>query len=109
MLDGDAEVAYDTAMLGALRPGYRCFQLRHPRTGTRIELCSVLVHISLGEVPHLWAEADEMRRQLSALDDGALLLVGDIAEIHGLPEDFPLRAPVHFAWGGAGWALNLPR
>ena len=35
-------------LLGALRAGYRCFHLRSCRTGTRIELCKLLVHISFG-------------------------------------------------------------
>eukprot|EP00966_Prymnesium_polylepis_P059185 1371782-Prymnesium_polylepis.1 len=62
--DGDAEVAYDTAVLGVLRDGYRCFQLRSPRTGTRIQLCSLLVHIAVREVKNLWAEDEVLRRLL---------------------------------------------
>ena len=84
VLDGDVAVAYETAVLGALRPGLRSFQLRHvqasftctfslfvtrhmllhllirrhvfapferEQTGTRIDLCSVLVHIRETLVP----------------------------------------------------------
>ena len=36
--DGD-KVAYETAVLGRLRPGYRVFRLRS-MLGTRIELCA---------------------------------------------------------------------
>lgn len=61
VFDGEAEVAYETAVLGALRSGYRCFQLRHMRTGTRIELCSLLVHIEIAEEPHLWAGKEVMQ------------------------------------------------
>ena len=43
VLDGDTEVAYETAVLGALRPGYRCFQMRHVKTGTRIRLYHLLL------------------------------------------------------------------
>ena len=43
IMDGDTEVAYETAVVGALRKGYRCFQLRDPRTGSRIAMCSLLV------------------------------------------------------------------
>mmetsp|Transcript_71502 Transcript_71502/g.195992 ORF Transcript_71502/g.195992 Transcript_71502/m.195992 type:complete len:603 (+) Transcript_71502:1-1809(+) len=63
VMDGDAEVAYETAVFGALRTGHRCFQLRHMRTGTRIQLCALLVHIAVGEEPNLWAK-DDMLRQL---------------------------------------------
>ena len=75
VVDGESEVAYETAVLGALRTGYRCFQLRQPRTGTRIELCSLLVHIEATEEPHLWAEAETLRKQVMrqqvALDEQA--------------------------------------
>jgi len=40
-------------VLGALRAGYRSLQLRHPKFGTRIELCGLLLHISFGEEPNL--------------------------------------------------------
>ena len=36
-----------------LRPGYRCLQLRS-KLGTRIELCRVLLHISVGDRPSPW-------------------------------------------------------
>ena len=39
-------------------------QLRHPRFGTRIELCSLLVHIEFGEEPHLWEERETLRAAL---------------------------------------------
>ena len=38
VMDGDTEVAYETAVLGRLRRGYRVLQLRS-QLGTRIELC----------------------------------------------------------------------
>ena len=43
------EVAFETAVLGILRPGYRCFSLRSPRFGTRIRLASLFVHIEKAE------------------------------------------------------------
>lgn len=54
------EVAYETAVLGRLRPGYRVMQLRS-RLGTRVELCYLLVKISLGEEPHKWTSAAALR------------------------------------------------
>ena len=38
------EVAFETCVLGALRRGYRCLEMRS-RLGTKIELCSLLVHV----------------------------------------------------------------
>jgi len=64
VLDGEHEAAYETAVLGALRPGYRCFQLRNMKTGTRISLCSLLVYIEFGEAQNLWAKEDVLRELL---------------------------------------------
>lgn len=55
-------MAYETAVLGMLRPGYRNFHLRSSRYGTRIEMCTVFVHISFGVEPHAWAKARELRQ-----------------------------------------------
>ena len=38
------EVAFETCVLGALWRGYRCLEMRS-RLGTKIELCSLLVHV----------------------------------------------------------------
>ena len=54
--DGDTEVAYECVLVGVLRPGYRCIPLRS-KLGTRIELCYLVVHISLCEIPNPWAPA----------------------------------------------------
>lgn len=64
MTDGESEVAYETAVLGTLRPGYRCFQLRSLH-GTRIRLCSVLVHISLGDEANTLGQSAELRKVVS--------------------------------------------
>jgi hypothetical protein len=45
--DRGYESAYDSCVLGRLRCGYRIFQLRGWDSGTRIELCYLLVHIKL--------------------------------------------------------------
>ena len=52
-LDGKEAVAYETAVLGRLRRGYRVFQLRS-ELGTRIEQCYLLVKISFGREPNQW-------------------------------------------------------
>ena len=52
-LDNEQEVAYETAVLGRLRRGYRVFQLRC-ELGTRIEQCYLLVKISFGSEPNQW-------------------------------------------------------
>ena len=51
--DSGQEVAYETAVLGRLRPGYRVLQMRG-LLGTRIELCYLFVRISFGSEPNLW-------------------------------------------------------
>ena len=54
------EVAYETAVLGRLRRGYRILQLRGP-LGTRIELCYLFVKISFGKEPNEWANPRQAR------------------------------------------------
>ena len=60
--DGGQEVAYETAVLGRLRGGYRVLQMRSV-LGTRIELCYLLVKISFGSEPNLWATPRQLRMQ----------------------------------------------
>ena len=62
VIDGGQDVAYETAVLGRLRPGYRVFQLRG-MLGTRIELCYLFVRISFGSEPNLWPTARQLRVQ----------------------------------------------
>ena len=62
----DEEVAFETAVLGRLRPGYRVLQLRS-RLGTRIERCFLFVKISMGEEPHQWASREELRQRNNEL------------------------------------------
>eukprot|EP00965_Chrysotila_dentata_P019681 652973-Pleurochrysis_carterae.AAC.3 len=64
--DAGREVAYETAVLGAVKGGYRCFHLRS-RLGTRIENCYLFAYISLGNEPNLWASSAEMRRKVEDL------------------------------------------
>ena len=59
VLDGEDELAYETAVLGRLRRGYRVFQLRSD-LGTRIELCYLLVKISFGSEPNQWPTASQL-------------------------------------------------
>ena len=44
-----AQVAFETVVLGVLRPGYRCLQMRSARFGTRIRLTALLVHVQIGD------------------------------------------------------------
>jgi len=63
VIDAEQEVAYETAVLGALRPGFRCVQLRS-KLGTRIEMCYAFVHIECGVAPNAWLEMPTLRRRL---------------------------------------------
>jgi len=67
--DAEKEIAYETAVLGVLRSGYRCFHLRSSRYGTRIEMCKLFVHIAFGVEPHVWAKAKELRQQIRTQQD----------------------------------------
>ena len=64
--EGIKEVAYETVVLGRLRPGYRVLQLRN-RFGTRIEHCFLFVKISRGQLAHTWASADDLRCEVSEM------------------------------------------
>ena len=64
---GGTEVAYETAVLGRLRSGYRVLQLRSS-FGTRIELCYLLVQIRLRMERSLFATPRQLRVQSSAKD-----------------------------------------
>ena len=70
ILDSDEgqvrEVAFETAVLGRLRPGFRVLPLRN-RLGTRIEQCYLFVKISLGQEVHRWQSASEVRAQLDRM------------------------------------------
>jgi len=72
--DAGTEVAYETALLGRLRGGYRVLQLRS-MLGTRIELCYLFVRITFGTVPNLqqvqpYLEIiEKLKGQLNALED----------------------------------------
>ncbi len=66
------QAAFETVVLGLLRPGYRILPLRS-KHGTRIRLCSLLVHIELADELNLYAERrdliDAVRRQQAELGD----------------------------------------
>ena len=58
--DEGRQVAYETVMLGSLRCGYRCLHLRSP-SGTRIDSCCLLLHISVSTEPNTYGTVDELR------------------------------------------------
>jgi len=60
VMDGKQEVAYEIAVLGRLRCGYRVLMMRSLH-GTRIELCCMLVHVSFGIETNLWASSRQLR------------------------------------------------
>jgi len=67
LADRSEEVAYETAVLGRLRHGYRVFQLRNA-LGTRIELCHLLVHITFGSLPNHWTTPRQLRVKAARLE-----------------------------------------
>lgn len=60
--DGGQEVAYESAVLGRLRSGYRILHLRST-FGTRIELCYLFVKISISSTLNLHAGPRMQERQ----------------------------------------------
>jgi len=60
VIDGGHEVAYETAVLGRLRGGYRVLRLRG-LLGTRIELCFLFVHLSFASEANLWLSPRQLR------------------------------------------------
>ena len=54
-------IAYETAVLGRFRHGYRILQLRGP-LGTRIELCYLLIQVTFGEELNKWATPRQVRQ-----------------------------------------------
>ena len=58
--DGGCDVAYEVAVLGRLRRGYRILQLRSV-LGTRIELSYVLVRIQFGNELNVWPTPRQLR------------------------------------------------
>ena len=58
-------VAYETAMLGSLRCGYRCLHLRSP-SGTQIDSCCLLLHISVSTEPNTYGTVDELRSRVQS-------------------------------------------
>jgi len=59
------EIAFETAVLGRLRRGYRIFQLRSP-LGTRIELCYLFVRIKFTSEQNMWITPRQWRMQGAA-------------------------------------------
>ena len=94
--DDGQEVAYETAVLSSLRPGVRCFELRSARTGTRIELCTLLVEIELGEEPYALASLemlkDQVRQQQAIIEDQNRKLRAQDARVRRLEGGLPATA-----------------
>ena len=71
--EADAEVAYETCVLGVLREGYRVLHLRSMR-GTRIKNCFLLCHVSFTTQVNAWVGEQPMvttLRQLQGEVDSA--------------------------------------
>ena len=58
-------VAYETALLCSLRCGYRCLHLRSP-SGTQIDSCCLLLHISVATEPNTFGTVDELRSRVQS-------------------------------------------
>ena len=72
VIEEEQEIAFETAVLGRLRHGYRVLQMRS-RLGTRIELCFSLVKIGFGDEAHMAMTS----RQVCADSPPSCLMLGD--------------------------------
>jgi len=61
--NGQQEVAFESAVLGRLKRGFRVLQMRSLPGGTRIELCFILVKIGFGNEAHVAMTSRQMRLQ----------------------------------------------
>lgn len=98
VIDRDQEAAYDTLMLGALRPGYRCIELRS-KSGTKIELCTLFVHIALSEanpterlLAHKQSVIEEQERKLAEAQRVIERQADEIAELTFMRDESSRRA-----------------
>ena len=97
VMDGDHEAAYETMLLGAMRPGYRSMQLRS-RNGTQIELCQLLVHVAIGTEPNAWTAGHELRKQMltqqALIQEQAVRLHEQALQIEALMAKVPAGSDV---------------
>jgi len=77
--DGGQEVAYESAVLGRLRNGYRVFQMRS-LLGTRIELAYLFVRIRSGTQPNLWVTPRQLRVRSQMLESQMALKMSSMDE-----------------------------
>jgi len=85
--DSGKEVAYETAVLGRLRGGYRVVQLRGP-LGTRIELAYVLVRISFDRRENVWPTRRQLRLENTQSRRKLMQLSQENAELRMSTTDF---------------------
>mmetsp|Transcript_15402 Transcript_15402/g.46245 ORF Transcript_15402/g.46245 Transcript_15402/m.46245 type:complete len:545 (-) Transcript_15402:93-1727(-) len=69
--DRGEEVAFEVAVLGRLRCGYRVLLMRGAWHGTRIELCYIFIHVTVGSEPNLWPTHRQQRRSFRARESMA--------------------------------------
>jgi len=80
--DAGQEVAYETAVLGRFRRGYRTLQLRSP-LGTQIELCVLFVNITFSNVMNLWLTPRQLRLQQANRRSRGETRSEELAELQG--------------------------
>eukprot|EP00966_Prymnesium_polylepis_P270097 6239557-Prymnesium_polylepis.1 len=70
--DGQQEIAYETAVLGRLRPGYRVLQLRGAY-GTRIECAYLFLRISFTSEVNQWGTSRHKEKQLREMREAHVM------------------------------------
>lgn len=99
------ELAFETVVLGVLRQGYRCLELRS-LDGSRIELCTLLVHVEVGSytptVPSIRSGSSREAPRPSQLEQAvALSSMTSEAAVEFELDDAPRTSQVAFDLEGA--------
>jgi hypothetical protein len=112
VFDNDDEVAYEAVIVGAMRTGYRCLQLREPTSGTLIDGCSLLLHVEYTTTPRAWVDdpkllSETVVHQAATIDEQAAKICEQAQTIARLTKEVQdLRAS---ARAPSSNSLNRPK
>ncbi|EOD30067.1 hypothetical protein EMIHUDRAFT_99535 [Emiliania huxleyi CCMP1516] len=99
-------VAYETAVLGSLRCGYRCLHLRSP-SGTRIDACCLLLHISDGSEPNTFGTVEELRSMMQSQRSLIAQLYAELSRLGSQPSTPMLTPGATLTVGRASYGVAL--
>ena len=80
------------SLLPHLRCGYRCLHLRSP-SGTRIDACCLLLHISVGSEPNTFGTVEELRSMMQSQRSLIAQLYAELSRLGSQPPSTPMLTP----------------